>query len=340
MTNDLMDEEQSTGPGELRYGRPNGDFAAYDDLPSLPGTDEHYSWHVWGAGDQIGTMNRLTSETVLEARNSIVTGEVVSLSLPLDEPKPGLFEGREPYQRHEVRTNTGREDRINNLDLQFSSQWDGLRHIEHRIAGYYGGRDDAELDAGALGIQHLAARGIVARGVLLDVPAYYAATGRPYSADVRTALDPADVEGILAHQDVDLRYGDILVIRTGWIDWYLSLTDQKRASLRGTVRRGEGGIECAGLRGNIAMARWLWNSGLAGVASDNATVEALPVTREDGFLHRRVLPLLGMPFGELWSLRELSARCWAAGRYSFLLTSAPLNIPAGVASPANALAIL
>ena len=47
-----------------------------------------------------------------------------------------------------------------------------------------------------------------------------------------------------------------------------------------------------------------------------------------------------MAIGEFWLLDGLSAACRAAGRYEFLLTSGPLPIPAGVASPSNAYAVL
>ena len=44
--------------------------------------------------------------------------------------------------------------------------------------------------------------------------------------------------------------------------------------------------------------------------------------------------------GELWDLRRLAAYCREQGRYSFMLTSSPLNVPCLVGSPPNALAIL
>jgi hypothetical protein len=56
-------------------------------------------------------------------------------------------------------------------------------------------------------------------------------------------------------------------------------------------------------------------------------------------LHPWLLAMFGMSIGELWDLRALSAHCKASGRYSFMLTSAPLNIPGLVGSPPNALAI-
>ena len=57
------------------------------------------------------------------------------------------------------------------------------------------------------------------------------------------------------------------------------------------------------------------------------------------FAHTILLPMLGLPLGELFFLDDLAADCAADGRYEFLFTSAPLNLPHGVASPPNALAI-
>jgi len=48
---------------------------------------------------------------------------------------------------------------------------------------------------------------------------------------------------------------------------------------------------------------------------------------------------LGIPIGELWDLEALASDCAGDGVYEFMLTSAPLNIPGGVGSPPNALAI-
>ena len=47
-----------------------------------------------------------------------------------------------------------------------------------------------------------------------------------------------------------------------------------------------------------------------------------------------------MSLGELWDLRRLAAYCREKGRYSFMLTSSPLNVPCLVGSPPSALAIL
>jgi hypothetical protein len=47
----------------------------------------------------------------------------------------------------------------------------------------------------------------------------------------------------------------------------------------------------------------------------------------------------GMPIGEMWDLEALAEECKKQNRWSFFLTSAPLNLKGGAASPPNALAV-
>lgn len=56
-------------------------------------------------------------------------------------------------------------------------------------------------------------------------------------------------------------------------------------------------------------------------------------------LHQWFLSLFGLNIGELWDLKALGDHCKKTGRYEFLLTSVPLNVPGGIGSPPNALAI-
>ena len=51
------------------------------------------------------------------------------------------------------------------------------------------------------------------------------------------------------------------------------------------------------------------------------------------------LQLFGLPLGELWDLDALVDDCAAAATYDAFFTSAPLNMPGGVATPPNAIAI-
>ena len=49
--------------------------------------------------------------------------------------------------------------------------------------------------------------------------------------------------------------------------------------------------------------------------------------------------MMGMPIGELFALDELAADCADDGVYEFMFVSMPLNLPGGVGSPPNALAL-
>jgi hypothetical protein len=56
-------------------------------------------------------------------------------------------------------------------------------------------------------------------------------------------------------------------------------------------------------------------------------------------IHNFLLAFWGTPIGELWDLEELARLCEKNKRWTFFLTSAPLNVEGGVASPCNAMAI-
>lgn len=56
-------------------------------------------------------------------------------------------------------------------------------------------------------------------------------------------------------------------------------------------------------------------------------------------LHVRILPMLGLPIGELFWLDDLARDCAAQGSWSCFITSAPINLAGGAATPPNAIAI-
>lgn len=311
------------------------DFPRFAELPKFEGEDERHAWGVFGADDDLGTVNHLTPERVRDAAALIRAGRVINLSLPLDEPSPPLFAGRPAYAHRKEIGRGGRDDSLDSFQLQGSSQWDGLRHVRYRQHGYYQGLQEEDLEGGRIGIDHWAAHGIVGRGVLLDMPRHGAGAGE-YRADTRIALDGAMIERIAAAEGVDLRPGDILAIRTGWMRFYFDLDDAGRQAIVGTIRPG--GLSCPGLDASQATAAWLWDHQVAALVADNPAVEALPVQNSE-FQHRRLIAMLGMAIGELWDLERLADDCAADGVYEFFFCSAPLHIPAAAGSPANAYAI-
>ncbi|MHB8468892.1 MAG: cyclase family protein [Gaiellaceae bacterium] len=203
------------------------------------------------------------------------------------------------------------------------------------------------------GVGHRAAKGIAGRAVVCEVAGFRAAAGRPLDQAAADGIAPDDVTGALAAQGVELETGDILLLHTGWLAWYRSLGEDARRSLA-----GKGGFAAPGLTASEATVRLLWDLHVAAVAADNPAVERWPpasdlddderaelradpslVAERFAFAHLHLLPLLGLPVGELFQLDALAAACRADGRWACLLVSAPLNLAGGVASPANAVAI-
>lgn len=313
----------------------------YEDLPAFEKTGERYAWGAFGEGDELGTVNLLTPERVAGAARLVQYGRVINLSLPLNIPTT-LYHGetRAGY-RHNISTNRGgRDDTVDNFAMQGSSQWDGLRHVRYREFGYWGGLQDEDIDGrGLLGIERWAQHGIVGRGVLIDAVRYYEQQGTPLDPTAKTSLGGPEIEACAAAQGVTLQDGDILLLRTGWLRWFLDLSAEEKEGLRGRLNPGESGLDMPGLDAGTATAAWLWDRRVAAVAADNPALEALRVDAEVGFQHRRLIALQGMAIGELWDLEALAADCAADGVYEFMLVSAPLNLPGGVGSPINAYAI-
>ncbi|MFQ5425509.1 MAG: cyclase family protein, partial [Gaiellales bacterium] len=221
---------------------------------------------------------------------------------------------------------------------QASSQWDGLRHIVDDEQGcLYNGvglADVLEPGAGPLGIEHWARRGIVGRGVLVDVVEQLAHEGVALAPFEFFPIEPDLIERTLGRAGIELARGDILVFRTGWVEAYERLSAQERVDYAETIRPGSPGLY------GSDIPPFLWDNRVAAVAADNPALEAAhPQKGSDLALHRALIARLGMPLGELWDVAALAADCRADGVYDFLLTSAPLRLTGGVGSPPNVLAL-
>lgn len=320
------------------------DLPSYDELERLNGTP--CAWSTWGEGDVFGALNLLTPERAAAAASLVNTGEVFALNWSLAEPDPPLFH-RERFENEIVSTPLSSDDHIKVFNTQGSSQWDGFKHIRHPVNGHFGGPGNES----RLGVGHWASRGIVARGVLADVSAWRESEGRPLQMDHCDPFPFREVLAALDSQGTQIRTGDILLIRTGWLGWYEGIGPAERESLADMAA-----FACPGLAPGEETVRQLWDLHFAAVASDNPPLEAWPpgsqlgeggraswlkdpATIEESFAHTMLLPMLGIPIGEMFVLDRLADACSVDGRYEFMFTSAPLNIPGGVASPPNALAI-
>lgn len=313
---------------------PGTDIPCFDDLPAIEQLGLRHCWGVFGQDDSVGTLNFLTPAARRRGLAAAVGGDAVGLCLPLSEPDPPMYE-RPPYQ-HTVFA-SGRntnDDYLDRFYLQGSTQWDGLRHVRCREFGLYGGyTGDLEADGGVLGIEHWAATGIIGRGTLADVARYCADTGRDYDPFSGEGIKADLIAAALEHQRTSLEAGDILCVHFGWMERYFALAKDERP-------RTPGRAKFAGLEGSQDVARFLWNARVAALACDNPAVEVSPGDASIGSLHRRVIPMLGLALGELFDFRELAVRCASRARWEFCFVSVPLNLPGGVGSPGNAVAVL
>jgi hypothetical protein len=312
---------------------------SYDDLPIEPQLPPGSAWAVFGAEDELGTLNLLGPAGVRRASELVRKGSVFSLNWGLEQPEPPLF-GRKRVEHHFIDGgHTGVDDYYDRFHPQTSSQWDALSHIPHPEHGFYNGRgleDIRPVTGNRNGIHNAARRGIAGRFVLADVGRYRAKQGRPIRCGEADPVSLDDILATLRDEAVELGVGDILLIRFGWIEWYEGeASDDVRAQLGQSTTPPS-----TGLRPEPALVSWLWDTHIAAVAADNPGLEAGPVEFAVGkFMHYDLIPLLGMAVGELFDLGNLAADCEADGVYDGMFVSAPLNKLGGIGSPANAIAI-
>ena len=309
---------------------------SFDELPIKADAPPHSAWGVFGDDDQIGTINLLTPERVAAAARLVKSGQVFALNWELELPHPPLF--ARSVLKHSIRSRRKNvfDDVYDDFNTQSSSQWDGLTHFGHPEHGFYNGVQAEQITGQPgtrNGIEHWARRGIAGRGVLIDYPRFAAAHGINFAPGKRSEISAEQITAAAQWQNVEFQSGDILIVRTGWIAWYLTLKAEEREQLS-----QPGALEIGGLRQGEDSLRFLWDNHFAAIATDNPDFEVFPAAAS-GMMHSIIIGLWGMPIGEMFNLDPLAQACAEDGSYEFLFTSAPLNKLGGVASPPNALAI-
>ncbi|KIW02576.1 uncharacterized protein PV09_06027 [Verruconis gallopava] len=327
----------------------------FDSLP-----DKRRVWHgAPGSKEEgLGRLVLLTPEVVAEAAKSCIkTGHRVSLNWDLTKLEIANF-NRAPTQHLVVSLLGGvAYDDVYIFNPQQSSQWDGLRHFSAPFPTpenpsrrlFYGGATSAEISDRSntrIGLQYWAKEGICGRGVLLDYVEYAKRHSIKYKTLSDHSIPLSVLLDIAKEQNLTFRRGDILFVRIGFTkEWDNEMTAAEKVAYAQNPKP-----QHAGLEGTEEMLRWIWNEGFAAVAGDAVSFEVYPQKRsyprgegqaevEGLFMHEYLLAGWGMPIGELFDLEELSRRCQEENRWDFFVASAPLNMPGGVSTPPNCLAI-
>lgn len=271
-----------------------------------------WGW-TWGEDDEVGALNSITPDRVVESLRGVEHGRVYDLGVTVDRTSylapahaqtevvayrtpAGLFrDGSFPDEGADrVSFNTS----VVMVSDHAGTHLDGLSHAtsgpdRHWFNGYTDaehGSDFGPLRCGAHGIPP-----IVAPGVLLDIPA---TLGRP-ELPPGYPIEVADLEAALDRQGAEIRPGDVVLIRTG------------------TLRHwGDSGADHAALAGpdssgiTLAAARWLVETtGALLIGSDTSTVEILPPVDGSNVhpVHTYLLVEQGVHLGELHFLEQLAA---------------------------------
>ncbi|KAJ6005155.1 hypothetical protein N7451_003099 [Penicillium sp. IBT 35674x] len=317
---------------------------SYKDLPLDPTHPPHSCWGLWGEDDQLGCLNYLDEVCIREAAKEIQLGVSVGLSWGLNQMRfPPPFRMK---LEHKITTLAPciNDDELH-FNTQTSSQWDGFRHWSFEDGRLYNGttlQEVRDTPSDRLGIHVWTKKGIVGRGVLLDYYSYAQEHGISYDPWSFHPIPVGVIQQIATEKGIVFEKGDILFLRTGFIFKYESMPDSE--------------VECAmrnlkyqypGLEGSEESLEWLFNNRFAAVAADCPGFEAWSATAAVGEssgdqyrMHETLLSGFGMPIGELFDLEGLAEECKRHGRWSFFVTSQPLNVVGGVGSPPNAIAIL
>ena len=282
------------------------------------------NWGRWGPDDQLGTLNFITAETRLAAASLIRSGRVVSLGREFSTTTPELRNFSYTMRRYEdaLPEEAGCFDIVGMTCHGFAiTHVDALCHLftpEGKQGMYNGYSIDNVTKDGALklGIEHVGAKGIVGRGVLLDV-----AEVRGGPLPLGTAILPADLDAAERLHGVKVGEGDILFVRNG-------------VGSGNTYRHGTGL--------HASCLPWLRERKVAVLSSDSDS-DAHPAIA--GFakwtepVHMVAIPYLGLTLLDHSELDGLARACAEEKRWEFFLSVAPWRFKGATGSAVNPLAM-
>lgn len=279
------------------------------------------NWGRWGADDQRGTINLITAEKRVAAARLVQTGRTVSLSREF--PKTPGPTNPNPAQhfmswRHTDEGGVATDYYGISYHGYATTHIDALCHMWGQD-GMYGGRDARE-EITPQGTRWGAVdqwyEGIVTRGVLLDVPRF---RGEP-SVTLEKPVHGWELEEIARSEGVALEPGDAVAVYCGREAYQPA--DPQAASRPGLH------ASCLPFLRDHDVAVLIWDM-----------LDAVP---NNYGIYRTVhyaIWAYGLALLDNALLEPLSRACAEEGRYTFMLTIAPLRVVGGTGSPVNPIAL-
>jgi len=290
-----------------------------------PPSDSQRCPSKWGAGDQRGSGNHMSRETVLRATKLIRTGEVFELGHVLNDSMPLSAGRRFELLTKRTRYDAGSNHRGSNEELvvaeigQVGTQFDTFSHQMIGNSMYNCFKlDDISTRSGfsKLGVENAGA--LMTRAVMIDVAALKKMDMLPPTYEITVQ----DLQQALAAQKLALQPGDAVIIHTGWGKLWGKDNQRFRATAPGI---------------GVAVAEWLARQDPMLVGSDNSAIEVTPNPNLQlaGPVHQIMLVVNGIHLLENMKLDEIAAR----RVYEFALILEPLKLQGGTGSSVAPIAI-
>ncbi|MGH7839898.1 MAG: cyclase family protein [Candidatus Binataceae bacterium] len=307
--------------------------------------DSPKNWGRWGANDEIGCLNFLTSAEVLRGVRAVKQGKVFMLGVPVARP---AGDPTHPLRSQPIHTLThdegsyisGRDkpfpgglkysDDVITMFPQSTTQYDALGHAWYGDKLYNG--FDPKTTIGGLqkcSIQPMGEHGVVGRGVLIDAARF---KGKKH-LDRGEGVTLTDLLDAAKKQGTTIEKHDILVLHTGWLNRFYE--EGVGAFFP------DGQFDEPGLEYSPELVKWFHEMEIASISADNVGCEQgfNKTTQSTGVLHGALLCNLGVIFNEIVWLKDLADDCARDGQYSFLFAGAPLKLVHGCGSSVNPIAI-
>jgi kynurenine formamidase len=277
---------------------------------------------------------------MVKAAALVKRGRVFSLATPFDSTGPQINQPRRFNPIHRMILTgpdftsgavkrpggVGFADDMVIMALQCGTQWDALSHcfLDDKLYNGYDAKLVSSEGAKKNGMEKMA-RGVVARGVLLDIPR----VKKLDWLEPGYAITVDDLESAVKAQNVTVGTGDALLVRTG---------QMAMCKARGGWGDYAGG-NAPGL--SFHTAGWVHDRQIAALATDTWGMEVRPNEIADSYqpLHQVFIPNMGLLVGEIFALDELAEDCARDRVWEFLFVAPPLPITGAVGSPVNPLAI-